>query len=232
MLGGLKQNFMCTGTQSPQKDWARPAFECLSVSYGGTGQQWPAAATGALGVATWDTQCVAQALLEEVAISPTTELLSRRPTNCRTIYQRNSCTVKKESSRTHNRFPNLGIQQRYWEPPENLTLEASGIWWQNVHRNGETDSWRAQTKPFVHQEPGERSYVPTRDWARLGCECPGSCSRGVSRQWPAVGSGALNTIVSAYVLLKEVAIMVITPTIVWPQAKQQGGNTAHPSTEN
>ena len=28
-------------------------------------------------------------------------------------------------------------------------------------------------------------------------------------------------------LLKEVAIIFITYTIVWPQVKQQGGNTAH-----
>ena len=34
---------------------------------------------------TWIIQHVAKALLEEVAINPTTELLSRRPTNCRTI---------------------------------------------------------------------------------------------------------------------------------------------------
>ena len=38
--------------------------------------------------------------------------------------------------------------------------------------------------------------------------------------------GALNTIVHAQVLLKEVNITYITPTIVGPQVKQQGGNTA------
>ena len=27
----------------------------------------------------------------------------------------------------------------------------------------ETDSWRAQTEPCVHQDPGERSSDPTRD---------------------------------------------------------------------
>ena len=46
-------------------------------------------------------------------------------------------------------------------------------------------------------------------------------------QWPAWGSGALNTTVRAQILLKDVAITFITPTIVWPQAKQQGGKTAH-----
>ena len=78
------------------------------------------------------------------------------------------------------------------------------------HRTGETDSWRAQTKPCVHQDPGERSSVPTRDWARLACECPGVSGGGVRVQWLAVGSGALNTTVHALVLLKEVAIITIT----------------------
>ena len=36
----------------------------------------------------------------------------------------------------------------------------------------ETDSWRAQTEPCVHQNPGERSNDPTRDLPRLVCECP------------------------------------------------------------
>ena len=40
--------------------------------------------------------------------------------------------------------------------------------------------------------------------------------------------GALNTTVHAQILLKEVAIVFITLTIIWPQAKQQGGNSALP----
>jgi len=50
----------------------------------------------------------------------------------------------------------------------------------------------------------------------------------MGQQWPAAGSGALITTVRAQVLLKEVAITVITPIIVWPQVKQQGGNTVLP----
>ena len=48
------------------------------------------------------------ALLKEVAISPTIEPPSRRPTNWRTIVPKkfSHCYV---SSRTHNRFHNLGI---------------------------------------------------------------------------------------------------------------------------
>ena len=39
------------GLKDPTRDRARPAFECLSVSCGGAGQQWPEAGTGALGAA-------------------------------------------------------------------------------------------------------------------------------------------------------------------------------------
>ena len=66
-------------------------------------------------------------------------------------------------------------------------MEASGIWLQNLHRTGETDSWRAQTKPCVHQDPEKKNSDPTRDWPRLLCECPGVSSGGVDRWWPAAG---------------------------------------------
>ena len=51
---------------------------------------------------------------------------------------------------------------------------------------------------------------------------------GSTLAWPAAGSGALVTTVRAQVLLKEVAFTVITPIIVCPQVKQQGGNTVLP----
>ena len=50
----------------------------------------------------------------------------------------------------------------------------------------------------------------------------------MGRQWPVAGSGALSEAVRAWDLLKEVAIFFITSAIVWPQVKQQGGNTALP----
>ena len=48
----------------------------------------------------------------------------------------------------------------------------------------------------------------------------------VGQQWPAAGLGVLSVAVHTYDLLKEVAIIFITFTIVWSQIKQQGGNTA------
>ena len=39
-------------------------------------------------------------------------------------------------------------------PPQSL---------QNLHRTGETDSWRAKKEPCTQQDQGERSSDPTRD---------------------------------------------------------------------
>ena len=48
--------------------------------------------------------------------------------------------------------------------------------------------------------------------------CP---SGGMGLRWPAAGFGALNVEVSAWDLLKEVTVIFIISTIVWPQVKQQ-----------
>ena len=67
--------------------------------------------------------------------------------------------------------------------------------YQDLHRNGETGSWRAQTKPFVHQDPGERRNDPTRNWPRLAHECPGVSGGGMGQWWrPSTGSGALSAV--------------------------------------
>ena len=62
----------------------------------------------------------------------------------------------------------------------------------------------------------------------VSCECPGVSSGGMGWWWPAAGSGALSSAVRAGDLLKEVAIIFITSTIVLSQVKQHGGNTALP----
>ena len=93
-------------------------------------------------------------------------------------------------------------------------------------------SWRTQTEPCVHQDPGERSSDSTRDTPRLACKCPGVSSRGVGQQWPATGSGALSVAVPTWDLLKEVTIIFITSTRVWPQVSNRERTHPHPSTEN
>ena len=48
----------------------------------------------------------------------------------------------------HGRLPNLGVQQREEECPENHTLKARGIWLQDFNRTEEQrlHSWGAHTK--------------------------------------------------------------------------------------
>ena len=50
----------------------------------------------------------------------------------------------------------------------------------------------------------------------------------MDQQWPAAGLEALSAAVCAWDLVKEVDIIFIPSTIVWPQVKQQEGNTAPP----
>ena len=66
----------------------------------------------------------------------------------------------------------------------------------------------------------------------FSCECLGVSGRNVGQQWPAGGLGALSMAVHACDLLKEVAIIFITSTIVWPQVNSREGTQLHLSTEN
>ena len=80
------------------------------------------------------------------------------------------------------------------------------------------------------------SIVAASELSSLGTQAYIPHSMGVSRYLQQrCGStvaccrvGALNKTVPAQVLLKEVSITTVTPTIVWPKAKQQGEDTALP----
>ena len=50
--------------------------------------------------------------------------------------------------------------------------------------------------------------------------------------WAAAGLGALSEVVHAWDLLKEITIIFIISTIVWPQVNSREGTQLHPSTEN
>ena len=50
--------------------------------------------------------------------------------------------------------------------------------------------------------------------------------------WPDAGLGAVSVAVHAWNLLKEVTIVFITSTIVWPQVNNREGAQPRPSTEN
>ena len=94
----------------------------------------------------------------------------------------------------------------------------------NLHRTGK-QTLEGHKQNLVHQDPGERSSDPTRDGPRLAGKCPRVSSGGVGQGWPTSGLGALSVTVYPWGLLKEA---FITSTIVWPQTKQQRGNTAPP----
>ena len=53
-------------------------------------------------------------------------------------------------------------------------------------------------------------------------------SGGMGQGWPAAGLGALSVAVHAWKLVKEVVIISITSTIVWPQKNNREGTQPHP----
>ena len=50
--------------------------------------------------------------------------------------------------------------------------------------------------------------------------------------WPAAGLGALSVAVQAWDILKEVVIIFIISTMVWPQVNNREETQLHPSIEN
>ena len=74
----------------------------------------------------------------------------------------------------------------------------------------------------------EKGAVTPQETDLVTCEHPGVSGGGGGWWLPAAGSGALSGVVHAWDLLKEVAIIFITSTIVCSQVKQQGRNTILP----
>ena len=62
-------------------------------------------------------------------------------------------------------------------------------------------------------------------------DLPVSVQEAPAEAWAGGGllqAGGLSAAVHAWSFLKEVPAISITSTVVWPQVKQQGGNTAPP----
>ena len=145
----------------PLRVWVPPAEAWISRGLAWRQSLWL--------LQTWEARFVAKVFLKEITISPTIELLSRWPTNWRTVIPSGFCTAAK-------------VLAKGLKPLGNLTLKASGIWLQNFHRTGETDSWRAQTKSCAHQDPGERSNDPQETEPDLPVSVQESPSTGVGQQ--------------------------------------------------
>ena len=97
------------------------------------------------------------------------------------------------------------------EPPE-FTQD-----WGNTLLEGtnKTLCTRTQKKGAVTQQEADPDWPVSVQESQSGCGLAVACCR----------VGALSVCMD---LLKEVAIIFITSIIVWPQVKQQGGNTALP----
>ena len=83
----------------------------------------------------------------------------------------------------------------------------------------------------MHQDTGERSSDPTRDWPRLACECPGVSSGGVGRQWPAAWSGALSGAVHGN-FWRRLPLFSLPPPQFGLRSNNKEGTQPRPSTEN
>ena len=141
------------------------------------------------------------------------------------LYQRNSCTVKKVLGSTTD-FPTWGSSKR--------TKNTQGIWlWRPVEFDyrispGLGNKLLEGTNKTVCA-PGARKKEQSPH-KRLSQTCLWGCKSlwwGVGWQWPAAGSGALNTTMHTWALSKEVIITFITPTIVWTQAKGREHSPTH-----
>ena len=95
----------------------------------------------------------------------------------------------------------------------------------------EIDSWRAQQKLVCTRTQEKGAVTPEETESDLPRSVHVS-SRGVGQWWLAAGLGVLSVAVHACDLLKEVAIIFITSTIVWPQVNSREGTQPHPLTEN
>ena len=85
---------------------------------------------------------------------------------------------------------------------------------------------------IVHTRTQEKEAVTSQKTDPDLLRHPGISSRSMGQQWIAAGSQAVNAAVPAWDLLKEVTIIFITSTIVWPQVNSREGTQLHPSTEN
>ena len=61
---------------------------------------------------------------------------------------------------------------------------------------------------------------------------PGVSSAGIGQWWPAAGLGSLSVAAQVWDFLKEVTVIFITSTTVWPQVNNREGTNLLLSTEN
>ena len=79
------------------------------------------------------------------------------------LYQRSSRIGVKVLGSTTD-FPTWGFgKKKDWESPMDLTLKASGIWLQNFHRAGETETLREHKQNLVYTRTQEKGAVSPQE---------------------------------------------------------------------
>ena len=133
------------------------------------------------------------------------------------------------------RLPHLGIHQRGWEPPRNLTLKDKKVWLQNFHRTGEIrNSWMAQNLVCTSTE-GKGAVIPQETEPDLPWVFDGLLWRHGSAV-TCHGDRGTSSCSSGRHVLAEVLLEVTIPTIEpvdsrtrLPQAKKVAGREHSPT---
>ena len=99
------------------------------------------------------------------------------------------------------------------------------------NRLSEGTNTHTHTQNPVCTRSQEKKAVSPQETVGLACECQRVSSGGMGQWWPASGLEALSVSVYAWDLLKEVAFIFITSTIVWPQVNSREETQLHPSTD-
>ena len=174
----------------PHRDWVRPVLsECLL--------QWPAIGTGVLAAADLGSMAhIKSCLARRLPLAPPQSHWADDPQTGEQLYPKKFSHCCK-SSRTHNRFPSLGVWQRDWEHMGIWLWRPVGFYYRTCTGLRKQTIEGHQKKPHVHQDPGERSSDPTRDWARLACECPGSLAEAWMDSGLLQGIGHWTTVLGA-----------------------------------
>ena len=115
-LEGSNKTLCAPGPRDPTKDWARHAFECFSVSWGGMGQQWPAAGDRSSGCSRPGRSCVwHKSSWRRSPLAPPQSHWADDPQTGEQLYQRNFRTVAKVLGPTTD-FPTWGSSKGTEKP--------------------------------------------------------------------------------------------------------------------
>ena len=182
---GSNKTLCSPGPKDPTRDWVTAAFECLSVSWGGTDQQWPATGTGTLvaaglgGIVHEPHHRATKQTTHKLENNYTKEVLAllRKFLNPQQISQPEDLTKGLRNPREFD-----------FEGQGDMITELSQDWGNRL--------LEATNKTLCTPGPRRKEKCTQKRLSQT-CVCPGVSSGGMGRQWPAEGSGALNRTVLA-----------------------------------